>query len=138
MDRRIAIQVRNEETDVLKVLTNYAKNQGSKNPEKLYLVYTKLIYKILDIESGKSLRTIEDYTSSNSSLSISSDGNTIVFNNENTFEIRDFNSGLMIQTISHNIDYESIGKSLRIVEQEIDADEDEIPEIDIDDDKIPF
>lgn len=94
--------------------------------------------KILDIESGKSLRTIEDYTSSNSSLSISSDGNTIVFNNENTFEIRDFNSGLMIQTISHNIDYESIGKSLRIVEQEIDADEDEIPEIDIDDDKIPF
>ncbi|MDD2886375.1 MAG: hypothetical protein PHY66_01135 [Aliarcobacter sp.] len=52
MDRKVAIQVRNEETDVLKILTNYAKNQGSKNPKKLYLVYTRLVYKILNIESG--------------------------------------------------------------------------------------
>lgn len=51
MDRKVAIQIRNEETDVLKILTNYAKNQRSKNPEKLYLVYTKLVYKILDIKS---------------------------------------------------------------------------------------
>ena len=119
--------------------TNEVKSlQLTSNDKNIIVISNSNMIKILDIESGKSLRTIEDYTSSNSSLSISSDGNTIVFNNENTFEIRDFNSGLMIQTISHNIDYESIGKSLRIVEQEIDADEDEIPEIDIDDDKIPF
>jgi len=51
MHRRNSIQIRNDETDVLKILTNYAKNQGSKNPEKLYLVYTKLVYETLNIES---------------------------------------------------------------------------------------
>ena len=52
MERKVAIQIRNDETDVLKILTNYAKKQGSKNPEKLYLVYTRLVYKTLNIESG--------------------------------------------------------------------------------------
>lgn len=52
MDRKVAIQIRNDETDVLKILTNYAKKQGSKKPEKLYLVYTRLVYKTLNIESG--------------------------------------------------------------------------------------
>lgn len=52
MQRKDTIIVRNDETDVLKLLTVYAKNQGSKNPEKLYIVYTKLVYKILEIESG--------------------------------------------------------------------------------------
>ena len=52
MDRKVSIQIRNEETDVLKILTIYAKNQGSKSPEKLYMIYTKLIYQTLNIESG--------------------------------------------------------------------------------------
>ena len=52
MQRDNSITVRNEETDVLKLLAIYAKNQGSRSPEKLYIVYTKLVYKILDIESG--------------------------------------------------------------------------------------
>lgn len=52
MDRKVSIQIRNDETDVLKVLTNYAKEQGSKNPEKLYLVYTRLVNKTLNIKSG--------------------------------------------------------------------------------------
>ena len=52
MQRNNSITVRNEETDVIKLLSVYAKNQGSRSPEKLYIVYTKLVYKILDIESG--------------------------------------------------------------------------------------
>lgn len=52
MDRKVSIQIRNEETDVLKILTIYAKNQGSKSPEKLYMIYTKLVYQTLNIESG--------------------------------------------------------------------------------------
>lgn len=52
MDRKNSIEIRNNETDVLKLLTTYAKNQGSKNPEMLYMVYTKLVYKTLNIESG--------------------------------------------------------------------------------------
>lgn len=31
-----------KETDVIKLLANYAKEQGSKNSDKLYMVYTKL------------------------------------------------------------------------------------------------
>lgn len=52
MQRKNSIQIRNDETDVLKILTNYAKKQGSKSPEKLYMVYTKLVYQTLNIESG--------------------------------------------------------------------------------------
>lgn len=52
MDRKVSIQIRNDETDVLKVLTNHAKKQGSKNSEKLYLVYTRLVNKTLNIKSG--------------------------------------------------------------------------------------
>ncbi|MFW3440463.1 hypothetical protein ACN9J6_02920 [Aliarcobacter butzleri] len=52
MDRKVSIQIRNEETDVLKILTIYAKNQGSKSPEKLYMAYTKLVYQTLNIGSG--------------------------------------------------------------------------------------
>ncbi len=52
MDRLNSIEIRNDETDVLKILAKYAKDQGSKSPEKLYMVYTKLVYKTLDITSG--------------------------------------------------------------------------------------
>ena len=52
MKRIDSIQVRSDETDVLKLLTEYAKKQGSKSSEKLYMVYTKLVYKTLNIESG--------------------------------------------------------------------------------------
>lgn len=52
MNRKVSIQIRNEETDVLKILTIYAKNQGSKSPEKLYMAYTKLVYQTLNIGSG--------------------------------------------------------------------------------------
>lgn len=52
MTRLNSILIRNDETDVIKLLSDYAKAQGSKNPEKLYMVYTKLVYKVLDIESG--------------------------------------------------------------------------------------
>ncbi|MAD41818.1 MAG: hypothetical protein CL623_05445 [Arcobacter sp.] len=52
MQRNNSILVRNDETDVIKLLSFYAKNQGSRSPEKLYIVYTKLVYKILDIKSG--------------------------------------------------------------------------------------
>lgn len=52
MDRKSSISVRKKETDVMKLLEVYAKEQGSKSPEKLYMVYTKLVYKILDIQSG--------------------------------------------------------------------------------------
>lgn len=52
MQRKNSIEIRNDETDVLKVLTIYAKNQGSRSPEKLYMVYTRLVYKTLNIESG--------------------------------------------------------------------------------------
>jgi len=50
--RQESIEIRNKETDVIKLLSKYAKNQGSKNPEMLYMVYTKLVYKMLNIESG--------------------------------------------------------------------------------------
>lgn len=52
MDKRNSIEIRNNETDVLKLLTQYAKKQGSKSPDKLYMVYTRLVYKTLNIESG--------------------------------------------------------------------------------------
>ena len=52
MQRKNSIQIRNDETDILKILTTYARKQGSKSPEKLYMVYTKLVYKTLNIESG--------------------------------------------------------------------------------------
>ena len=47
MQRKNSIQIRNDETDILKILTTYARKQGSKSPEKLYMVYTKLVYKTL-------------------------------------------------------------------------------------------
>ncbi len=52
MQRENSIIVRNDETNVIKILSIYAKDQGSKSPEKLYMVYTKLVYKTLNIESG--------------------------------------------------------------------------------------
>ncbi len=52
MQRKNSILLRNEETDIIKLLGIYAKNQGSQSPEKLYMVYTKLVYKTLNIESG--------------------------------------------------------------------------------------
>lgn len=52
MTRKNSIEIRNDETDVLKILKEYAKKQGSKSPDKLYMVYTKLVYKTLNIDSG--------------------------------------------------------------------------------------
>lgn len=39
-----------KETDVIKLLQDYAKKQGSKNSDKLYMVYTKLA-KVLSVAS---------------------------------------------------------------------------------------
>ena len=39
--------VRRKETDTIQELVNYAKSQGSKHPEKLYTVYSRLIHKLL-------------------------------------------------------------------------------------------
>lgn len=36
-----------KETDVIKLLTEYAKNQGSMHPDKLYVVYTKLANSVI-------------------------------------------------------------------------------------------
>lgn len=52
MNRYNSKELRRKETDVIKLLSDYARKQGSKNPEMLYMVYTQLVYKILDVESG--------------------------------------------------------------------------------------
>ena len=52
MDRGTSLKIRKNETNIIKILENYAKAQGSKNYNKLYLVYTKLVYKTLGIQSG--------------------------------------------------------------------------------------
>lgn len=43
--------VRKEETRVIKELAEYARAQGSKNPDKLYMVYSKLANKMAGISS---------------------------------------------------------------------------------------
>jgi len=45
--------VRRAETDAIADLIAYAKSQGSKNAEKLYMTYTKLVNKTIGIESGQ-------------------------------------------------------------------------------------
>ena len=41
--RQLGKQIRLRETDAIKALVEYAKVQGSKNADKLYMVYTKLV-----------------------------------------------------------------------------------------------
>ncbi len=49
--RRAGKLTRREETDVISELAEYAKEQGSKNSQRLYLVYTKLANKIAGVDS---------------------------------------------------------------------------------------
>lgn len=49
--RKFGKLTRNSETDVLKQLIEYAKEQGSKNADKLYVVYSKLANKVIGIDS---------------------------------------------------------------------------------------
>ncbi len=42
---------RKAETDIIKRLVNYAENQGSKNADKLYMIYSKLANKIAGVNS---------------------------------------------------------------------------------------
>jgi len=57
MQREIRVKVRNKETDVIKKLVVYATKQGSRSPNKLYLVYSKLVNAELSIK-GKSRDTL--------------------------------------------------------------------------------
>ena len=59
-----------KETDVIKQLVAYAETQGSKNSDKLYLVYTRLANKVVGLKSGerdiasvKQLNTLDDVES---------------------------------------------------------------------------
>lgn len=45
--------IRREETDIIQKLIPYAENQGSKNANKFYLIYSKLVNKAIGIESGQ-------------------------------------------------------------------------------------
>lgn len=49
---------RKAETDVIKQLIEYAKKQGSKHSEMLYITYTKLANKMSGIEKGRDLATV--------------------------------------------------------------------------------
>ncbi len=51
--RRKGKLVRRYETDAIQYLIPYAQEQGSKNAEKLYLTYSKLVNKSMGIESGQ-------------------------------------------------------------------------------------
>lgn len=52
--RLIGKQVRRDETDaILTKLIPHAESQGSKNAEKLYMVYSKLVNQTLGIEAGQ-------------------------------------------------------------------------------------
>lgn len=55
--RRAGKLTRREETDVISELAYYAKEQGSKNAHRLYLVYTKLANKVAGV-SDRELATI--------------------------------------------------------------------------------
>lgn len=50
---------RKAETDVIKQLVEYAKDQGSQNADKLYLTYTKLANKMAGISSRDTANTME-------------------------------------------------------------------------------
>jgi phage regulator Rha-like protein len=49
--RRAGKLTRREETDAITELAEYAKEQGSKNSQRLYMVYSKLANKIAGVES---------------------------------------------------------------------------------------
>lgn len=44
---------RRQEVDVLALLVDYAKNQGSKNADKMYLTYTKLVNGAVGLQGGQ-------------------------------------------------------------------------------------
>ena len=59
-----------KETDVIQELVEYAETQGSKNADKLYLVYTNLANKVVGLKGGerniatiKQLNTLDDVES---------------------------------------------------------------------------
>jgi len=55
--RRAGKLTRREETDVISELVEYAKEQGSKNSQKLYVVYSKLANKVASV-NNRELATI--------------------------------------------------------------------------------
>ena len=55
--RRAGILTRKKETDVIAELAEYAKEQGSRNSQKLYMVYSKLANKIAGVDN-RELATI--------------------------------------------------------------------------------
>ena len=50
--RRLGKLTRRSETDVIQELVEYAKTQGSKNADKLYMVYSRLANKVAGITDG--------------------------------------------------------------------------------------
>jgi len=53
MTRKQGKMVRRSETDTIANLIGYAKSQGSRNADKLYLVYSKLVNELVGIEPGQ-------------------------------------------------------------------------------------
>jgi len=120
--------------------------QLTPNGKHIIVVSKKNIIKILDVKNGKCLKRIDDYNSSDFLLTINSDGNvTIAKENDQTIDIFDLYTGLKLYTINCNIDYDSIDKSIRVIEQPLEGNiyqfetaPPPIPDITIDEDEIPF
>lgn len=55
--RKLGKLTRKSETDVIKALVEYAREQGSKSPEKLYMVYSKLANKTVGVKD-RNLATV--------------------------------------------------------------------------------
>lgn len=51
--RKETKEVRKQETDMIKILVEYAREQGSEHPEKYYISYTNLANKTLGIKSNE-------------------------------------------------------------------------------------
>ena len=56
--RLLGKQARREETDEIKNLVSYAESQGSKHADKLYINYSRLVKKMLGIESRETADTL--------------------------------------------------------------------------------
>jgi len=57
--RKAGMITRKEKTDMIKKLVEYAKTQGSKNPNMLYTVYSKLANKIIGIKHREDATTMQ-------------------------------------------------------------------------------
>ncbi|GAC43997.1 hypothetical protein [Paenibacillus popilliae] len=51
--RKYGKLIRRQETDVISELIIYAQGQGSKNSDKMYITYSKLVNSIVGIQSGQ-------------------------------------------------------------------------------------